>query len=484
MERTGSVKNKIVASDLLAERAKCDFNQEELRILINGGSLNYSLLKKHYERFGANPGTRNHLTWYELTPEEKQEDLWKRINVIYKEHGKEYFKDYELLEYPYTQWVGYFQGLLPGVGLHIQMFWLSVVNLASEEQKARWMPEMRQLNMLGCYAQTEIGHGSNVAGLETTATLDLATDEFVIHTPRTSSAKYWPGDLGRMTSHAVVFARLKIRDTDYGVMPFMVNLRDTNTWKHRPGVTTGDLGPKVGYESKDNGWAIFNQVRIPRTDMLMGLVNVDKEGEISFKGDPRVLYSVMMYTRMLIIGGSGYFSMMATCIGLRYASVRRQFSTQVGNNEERTILNYQTHQHVYGPLLASGIAMQIVSTWVIDEFRAMMDDIKTQNFERMDPMHHILSGFKSFFSDSVMKNIDTARRNCGGAGFSSNSGFTEIQSLTSPFPTYEGDNVVMYGSSTRYLVKLWKKVKDNQFVPFPFTYLNMIKETIHIKNRA
>ena len=30
--------------------------------------------------------------------------------------------------------------------------------------------------IVGCYAQTELGHGSDVQSLETTATLDKATD--------------------------------------------------------------------------------------------------------------------------------------------------------------------------------------------------------------------------------------------------------------------------------------------------------------------
>ena len=76
--------------------------------------------------------------------------------------------------------------------------------------------------MIGCYGQTELGHGSNVAGLETTATLDKSTDEFIIHSPTISSTKYWPGDLGQMSSHALVFARLIIDGSDNGVQPFMV----------------------------------------------------------------------------------------------------------------------------------------------------------------------------------------------------------------------------------------------------------------------
>lgn len=67
----------------------------------------------------------------------------------------------------------------------------------------------------------------------------------------------------------------------------------------------GDLGPKIGYQSKDNGWCSFDQVRIPRVDMLMGLCDVSKSGEMNMKGDPRVMYSVMMSIRMLIVQWMG-----------------------------------------------------------------------------------------------------------------------------------------------------------------------------------
>ena len=75
---------------------------------------------------------------------------------------------------------------------------------------------------MGCYAQTEIGHGSDIAGLETTATFDEKTDEFVIHTPSISATKWWPGDMGQFSTHAVVFAQLIIEGNSYGVMPFLV----------------------------------------------------------------------------------------------------------------------------------------------------------------------------------------------------------------------------------------------------------------------
>jgi len=74
--------------------------------------------------------------------------------------------------------------------------------------------------------------------------------------------------MGRMANHAVVFARLVIDGNDYGVVPFIVQIRDRDTHKHMPGIKSGDMGPKMGYNSKDNGWLTFDHVRIPRDQLL------------------------------------------------------------------------------------------------------------------------------------------------------------------------------------------------------------------------
>ena len=207
------------------------------------------------------------------------------------------------------------------------MFSMSIFKLASAEQKQKWQRDIKYHKWLGCYAQTELGHGSNVAGMETTAKLDKTTDEFIIHSPTISSTKFWPGDLGRQSTHAIVFARCQIDNKDHGVHPFLVQLRDVSTFKHFKGVTSGDLGSKFGYNSKDNGWARFDNVRIPRTDMLMGFAKVDKSGNFSLQGDMRALYMVMMTIRLMIVKGASAFLFTSIQIALRYNCVRRQFKT-------------------------------------------------------------------------------------------------------------------------------------------------------------
>jgi hypothetical protein len=52
--------------------------------------------------------------------------------------------------------------------------------------------------------------------------------------------------------------------------------------------------------------------------------------------------------------------------------------------------------------------------------------MKQGRFGTMDSTHHILSGFKALMSDETVRCIETARVACGGAGFASFSGFTDL----------------------------------------------------------
>jgi acyl-CoA oxidase len=111
---------------------------------------------------------------------------------------------------------------------------------------------------------TELGHGSNVAALETTATLDPTTDEFIINTPTNTATKWFIGGAAESATHSTVFANLVIDGKKYGVKPFVVPLRDPGTFKLYPGIDIGDCGAKMGRNGIDNGWMTFSNVRIPR----------------------------------------------------------------------------------------------------------------------------------------------------------------------------------------------------------------------------
>ena len=115
-----------------------------------------------------------------------------------------------------------------------------------------------------------------------------------------------------------------------------------STFHHKKGVSTGDLGSKFGYTSKDNGWAMFDKVRIPREDMLMGFSSVEKDGTFSITGDLRVMYTVMMTIRLCIVKDCYLVAGQTLQIALRYNACRRQFKTQHGTKDERKTLDYQS----------------------------------------------------------------------------------------------------------------------------------------------
>jgi acyl-CoA oxidase len=62
--------------------------------------------------------------------------------------------------------------------------------------------------------------------METTATYDVSTREWVIDSPTVSSAKYWPGEIAFFANHAIVFAQTLIRGKNHGVNPFLVPIKD------------------------------------------------------------------------------------------------------------------------------------------------------------------------------------------------------------------------------------------------------------------
>jgi acyl-CoA oxidase len=140
------------------------------------------------------------------------------------------------------------------IGVHFGLFMGAIQSQGTEEQVERFLDESRAMRILGCFAMTELGHGSYVQGMETTATFDASRQEFVIHSPTITSTKFWIGLAGQTATHAVVFAQLVTQGRSLGVHPFVVQIRDVRTGLPMPGVSVGDCGSKMGRDGVDNGW--------------------------------------------------------------------------------------------------------------------------------------------------------------------------------------------------------------------------------------
>jgi acyl-CoA oxidase len=113
----------------------------------------------------------------------------------------------------------------------------------------------------------------------TTAHYDKATKEFIINTPCEEAMKFWIGGAAKTSNISVIFAQLYIDDKNYGPHAFIVPIRNKETHMPLPGVILGDCGKKIGLDGVDNGFMIFNMVRVPRDNLLNRFSNVTENGE-------------------------------------------------------------------------------------------------------------------------------------------------------------------------------------------------------------
>lgn len=136
---------------------------------------------------------------------------------------------------------------------------LKVVAFATEYWVDKGLLQIPE-RIYGCFGMTELEHGSNVAGVLTTATLDKETDEFVVHTPTLGATKWWIGGAASSATHCAVTAQLVVDGKRHGVKTFVVPMRDPKTFKNLPGVVTGDIGKKMGRDGIDNGYIQVRRV--------------------------------------------------------------------------------------------------------------------------------------------------------------------------------------------------------------------------------
>ncbi|KAL8226739.1 hypothetical protein R6Q57_016571 [Mikania cordata] len=340
--------------------------------------------------------------------------------------------------------------------LQWEMFVPALEGQGSEEQKRKWLPLAQTMQIIGTYAQTELAHGSNVQGLETTATFDHETDQFVIHSPTLTSSKWWPGGMAKVATHAIVYARLIIDGHFYGVHGFIVQLRSLDDHSTLPGITVGDIGMKFGhgaYNTMDNGVLRFDRVRIPRNQMLMRMSQVTKEGKYVQSDVPRQLvYGTMVSVRQTIVSDASKALSRAVCIATRYSAIRRQFGS-IDGGPETQVIDYKTQQSRLFPLLASAFAFRFVSEWLKSLHTDVKQRLEAKDFLTLPEAHACTAGLKSLTTAATADGIEECRKLCGGHGYLISSGLPELFSYYVPACTYEGENVVMMLQVARFLMK-------------------------------
>ena len=177
----------------------------------------------------------------------------------------------------------------------------TITSQGTKEQQQKWIPPARELKLLPAFAMTELGHSSFLRGAETIATFDEATDEFIIHSPTLTSTKCWQGFAGVSATHALVLANTSLKQQKHaGIQTFVVPLRDPQTGLALPGISIGDMGPKIGLNAMDNGWIQFDHVRVPRENMMMRWAVVERNGDFAAPPNPAIAYASTITERVCI----------------------------------------------------------------------------------------------------------------------------------------------------------------------------------------
>eukprot|EP00475_Leptophrys_vorax_P018391 TRINITY_DN2514_c0_g1_i2.p1 TRINITY_DN2514_c0_g1~~TRINITY_DN2514_c0_g1_i2.p1 ORF type:complete len:569 (+),score=167.08 TRINITY_DN2514_c0_g1_i2:69-1775(+) len=350
------------------------------------------------------------------------------------------------------------------------MFIPALEGQADDKQKDKWLPMCRSYKVIGTYAQTELGHGSNVRGLETTATFDKSKDEFIVHTPCLTAIKWWPGNMAKTANHALVMAQLIIDGKKYGVHGFIVQLRDFETHKVRAGIEVGDIGPKFGINMVDNGFLKLNHVRIPRENMLMRFAKVDADGTFSKPNHSKLSYGTMVFVRATIVDTCYKYIARAVTIAVRYSIVRRQFEP-AKNQPETQIIDYQTQQFKLFPLLAAAYGMFFVGKEMMRLYQLNNEKLQKDDVSLLPELHALTSGWKALTTEIACAGIEVARRSLGGHGYMVFSGVINLFQDWVSSQTYEGENTILYLQTARYLLKSLQRAVVGKKITGSVSYL-------------
>ena len=336
--------------------------------------------------------------------------------------------------------------LMVKAGVQWGLFGGAIENLGTERHHQAYVQKLIDLDLLGCFAMTETGHGSDVQALETTATYDPDSQEFVIDSPTPTSRKDYIGGAAQTARVAAVFAQLITADgTGHGVHCLVVPIRD-DEGNDLPGVTTSDCDYKGGLPGVDNGRIQFDHVRVPRENLLNKYADVAPDGTYTSPiENPNRRFFTMLGTlirgRVTVGGSAGAAARVALDIATRYALQRRQFAAP-DDDTEVLLMDYLVHQRRLLPLIAKSYALQFAQNELVSKTHELQtaDDPDPEEQRELESR---AAGLKAANTWHATTAIQEAREACGGAGYLAENRLIALKADTDVFTTFEGDNHVL-----------------------------------------
>ncbi len=336
--------------------------------------------------------------------------------------------------------------LMVKAGVQWGLFGGAVVSLGTDRHHELYLRDIISADLMGCFAMTETGHGSDVQQLRTTCVYDPATETFDLHTPHEAARKDYIGNAAKDGRMAVVFAQLITGGKRYGVHAWLVPIRDENG-EPMPGVTIGDAGAKAGLLGVDNGRISFDHVTVPREMLLDRYGQVAPDGTYSstIENDTRRFFTMLgtlVRGRVTVGAAAAAATRSALTIAVRYGDTRRQF-TRPGDDREVVLNDYLAHQRKLLPALARSYAYAFAQ----EELAVTMGEVQTStdpvDEHRQRELESRAAGLKAVQTWHATATIQMCREACGGAGYLAENRLPGLKADTDVFTTFEGDNTVL-----------------------------------------
>jgi acyl-CoA oxidase len=441
-------------STLLQERANCPFDVSKISEMLYGENE-----MKHWKDVATmierDSILNDGLLRYDFSrPEERLRCTQKFFRVADILANKDEEKDKE--------WLSVFSRLLetfdPSLGMrlfvHYKLWVGTIMNQGTPEQQKKWLYDSnaKVCGVIGCFGMTELGYSSHLRGSETIATFDEQTDEFVINSTSIKATKVWIGLAGQIATHCIVFANLVSKGKPCGIQLFIVPIRDPRTGLTLPGVAVGDLGSKAARNGLDNGWLQFTNVRVPRENMLARWAQVSRNGEFVPPPSLALAYGSTVTERVGSAESSLIYVDPCLVIAVRYSAIRKQ------GPKNTQIIDYQTHQHLLMPTLATSYAIHFASERTANNYRNALKQLHSGNnkayLKLLPDLHGLSCGMKVVCGWWGIEGLEACRRAMGGHAYHS---FSSIPNRTASFwvvTTGGGDNYVLSQQSAGYLLKI------------------------------
>ncbi len=336
--------------------------------------------------------------------------------------------------------------LMVKAGVQWGLFGGAVVALGTRRHHEEFLPGIISTEIMGCFAMTETGHGSDVQKLRTVCVYDPATGTFDLHTPHQAARKDYIGNAARDGRMAVVFAQLITAGKSRGVHAWLVPIRDADG-NPMPGVTLGDAGHKAGLLGVDNGRISFDHVSVPREMLLdrYGQVAADGTYTSPIENDTRRFFTMLgtlVRGRVTVGGAASAATREALTIAIRYGDSRRQFGVP-GDDREVVLNDYLAHQRKLIPALATSYAYAFAQEELVGTLADVQSGAGPVDEHRQRELESRAAGLKAMQTWHATHTIQMCREACGGAGYLSENRLPALKADTDVFTTFEGDNTVL-----------------------------------------